>query len=74
MTNVHSTRDKCTFYRAEPDLLLQGAISQQSVSSKVTLGPCPVVDWKPTIHRALLTIPTVDAMALLTRGRFTLYD
>ncbi|KAL3785607.1 hypothetical protein HJC23_004755 [Cyclotella cryptica] len=41
--------DRCNFYRAEPNLLLQGVLSQHDVpSSGVLLGPCPLADWKPT--------------------------
>lgn len=40
--------DRCNFYRAEPDLLLQGVLSQHSVINKVTLGPCPDSSWKPS--------------------------
>lgn len=40
--------DRCNFYRAEPDLLLQGVISQPGVKSRVELGSCPEADWKPT--------------------------
>lgn len=41
--------DRCNFYRAEPDLLLQGVLSQHDVpSSTVLLGTCPLADWKPT--------------------------
>ncbi|KAK1740207.1 hypothetical protein QTG54_009157 [Skeletonema marinoi] len=33
---------RCNFYRAEPELLLQGVIAQHSISSdSVSLGPCP---------------------------------
>jgi hypothetical protein len=43
----HNSCDRCNLYRAEPNLLLQGVLDHRADKSKVTLGPCPVVDWKP---------------------------
>jgi hypothetical protein len=69
-----ATCDRCTFYRAEPDLLLQGAISQQSVTSKVTLGPCPIVDWKPTTPCPAHDLNCGCHGPVMTRGRFTMLE
>lgn len=46
--NKKMSCDRCNFYRAEPDLLLQGVLSQHNVINKVTLGPCPESSWKPS--------------------------
>jgi hypothetical protein len=67
-----SSCDRCNFYRAEPDLLLQGVLSQHSVpSSGVLLGPCPLADWKPST-----TCPSHDPDCgchgpLMTRGGYS---
>lgn len=67
-----SSCDRCNFYRAEPDLLLQGVLSQQSVPiSDVLLGPCPLADWKPST-----TCPSHDPECgchgpLMTRGEYS---
>ena len=47
-TTEKNSCDRCNLYRAEPGLLLQGVLSHGNVKSKVTLGPCPLDDWKPT--------------------------
>jgi hypothetical protein len=45
------TCDRCKFYRAETKLLLQGVIAQHSVSNNgVTLGPCPIENYKPKLE------------------------
>jgi len=38
---------KCKFYRAEKQLLLQGIISEGPRNNQVVLGPCPNPDYKP---------------------------
>ncbi|KAL9185780.1 hypothetical protein ACHAXT_003557 [Thalassiosira profunda] len=41
---------KCKFYRAEKDLLLQGILADLSApKTKVELGPCPIDNYKPKL-------------------------
>ena len=42
--------ERCKFYRAEPQLLLQGVIAQSSIPSNKILGPCPDPNYKPKLE------------------------